>query len=403
MAHARRQLWSMLASLALATLAHAQDVVRLRGSAVVPASGVVTLADVATIEGTQTDALRAIILRENAAAGQTISLDDVRGAMRGAQGINSGRIALSGASVSLVAPVVAAPAAPTSDNKTADAAPGTRVRDAMPAYFSREYAALPEDVRLTFSDGDAATLDISLTNRTFTLETQGTSERVQVHVRVYEGDKLITASTVRVGVLLRRDVLVASRDLSRGTPLDEQTTTREQRWLPVTARVGSATELQGRVAKSAIRQGSVIELRQAEEAIVIRKGELVAVDCISGGVVLRSQMRARQAGKAGDVIELTSLTPPKREKSKKGRDAQERAQPVVVRARVAGPGRAVVVTQAPGTPGEASAADLQSDTPSTGTRSAPDDTGTDAAPTTQPASPTPGRTIVLPMRSAPGP
>jgi flagella basal body P-ring formation protein FlgA len=191
--------------------------------------------------------------------------------------------------------------------------------------------------------------------------------------------------------------------LSRGTPLDEQTTTREQRWLPVTARVGSATELQGRVAKSAIREGSVIELRQAEEALVIRKGELVAVDCISGGVVLRSQMRARQAGKAGDVIELTSLTPPKREKSKKGRDAQERAQPVVVRARVAGPGRAVVVTQAPGTPDVASAADLQSGTSSTGTRSAPDDTGTDAAPTTQPASPTPGRTIVLPMRSAPGP
>ncbi|MFN7614516.1 MAG: flagella basal body P-ring formation protein FlgA, partial [Phycisphaerae bacterium] len=287
MAHARRQLWSMLASLALATLSHAQDVVRLRGSAVVPASGVVTLADVATIEGTQTDALRAVVLRENAAAGQTISLDDVRSAMRAAKSVNSGRIALSGASVSLVAPVVATPTAPTSENKAADAAPGTRVRDAMPAYFAREYAALPEDVRLTFSDGDAATLDISLSNRTFTLETQGASERVQVHVRVYEGDKLITASTVRVGVLLRRDVLVASRDLNRGTPLDEQTTTREQRWLPVTTRVGSATELQGRVAKSAIRESSVIELRQAEEAIVIRKGELVAVDCISGGVVLR--------------------------------------------------------------------------------------------------------------------
>lgn len=385
----------------MATIACAQDVVRLRTSATVPASGVVTLGDIATIEGSQADALRTIVLRERAEAGQHIGIDDVRAAMRGAKGVNSGRIALSGAAVALVAPMTAAaPVAPTPASTT-EQATGARVRDALPAFLAGEFAVLPEDLQLTFSDGDADELDVPLTNRTFTLATQGSSDRVQVHVRVYEGDKLIIASTVRVGVMVRRDVLVATRELSRGTPLDEQTTTRESRWLPVTTRVGKPEEIMGRVAKAVIREGSVIEQRQAEEALVIRKGDLVAVDCISGGVVLRSQMRARQAGKNGDIIELGSLTPARRERSRKGRDAQERSQPVVVRARVAGPGRAVVVTEAPEAAAGGTAADLQDETASTGTRSAPDDTGKDAATTTQPATPTQERTIVLPLRTAP--
>ena len=68
----------------MATIACAQDVVRLRTSATVPASGVVTLGDIATIEGSQADALRTIVLRERAEAGQHIGIDDVRAAMRGA-------------------------------------------------------------------------------------------------------------------------------------------------------------------------------------------------------------------------------------------------------------------------------------------------------------------------------
>lgn len=398
---ARRQLWSALASLALVALAQAQDIVRLRTTAAVPAGGIVTLADVATIEGSQADILRAVVIRDNAAAGQTLSLDDVRSALRRTTGVNSGRVALSGASVSLVAPAAVQPAPAPAPMTQPAAAAGTRVRDAFPAFLAREFAVLPQDLQLTFSDADAATLDTPLTNRTFTLATQGSSERVQVHVRVYEADKLITAATVRVGLLIRRDVLVATRDLTRGTPLDDQTTTRESRWLPVSARAGKPAELTGHMAKSAIRAGSVIESRQVEEALVIRKGDLVVVDCISGGVVLRSQMRARQAGKVGDMIELTSLTPPRRETSRKGRNAQERPQPVVVRARIAGPGRAVLLTQEPAATLPEPAADLQSDTPSTGPRSEPDDTGTDAATTTQPASPSQGRTIVLPLRPAP--
>ena len=114
--------------------------------------------------------------------------------------------------------------------------------------------------------------------------------------------------------------------------------------------------------------------------------------------------RAKTDGRVGEFIDLVAVTPPKTAKSgKKSRDAQSRAQPTIIRARVAGPGRAVTTT-------DTSASQLRDGSQPTDelgntsdARSAPDSSGTDAAPPS-PSSPRgkqPGkRTIVLPLRPA---
>ncbi len=382
-----------------------QDAVRLLASTTITPNQQVTLAHIATIEGSQASLLGSIVIRESANPGDTISLADVRAAMRAKPGINAGRIALSGSSVALTAPSQPAPTPVKQDTSaTAATANQLRIRDAIPDFLAREYNVAPTDLQLTFDDSDTKLLDTPLTNRTYTLAPQGTSDRVPIHVRIYEGDTLIAAQTTRVAIKIQREVLIAALDISRGTPLDDATTTRERRWMPFATRVGDPTAILGRMAKSTIRAGSLIETRQTEEAIVIRKGDLVAVDCLAGSVVLRSQMRAKTDGRVGEFIDLVAVTPPKTAKSgKKSRDAQSRAQPTIIRARVAGPGRAVTTT-------DTSASQLRDGSQPTDelgntsdARSAPDSSGTDAAPLS-PSSPRgkqPGkRTIVLPLRPA---
>jgi flagella basal body P-ring formation protein FlgA len=382
-----------------------QDAVRLLASTTITPNQQVTLAHIATIEGSQASLLSSIVIRESANPGDTISLADIRAAMRAQKGLNAGRIALSGSSVTLTAPSQPAPT-PAKQDTTATTATANqlRIRDAIPDFLAREYNVAPTDLQLTFDDSDTKLLDTPLTNRTYTLAPQGTSDRVPIHVRIYEGDTLIAAQTTRVAIKIQREVLIAALDISRGTPLDDATTTRERRWMPFATRVGDPTAILGRMAKSTIRAGSLIETRQTEEAIVIRKGDLVAVDCLAGSVVLRSQMRAKTDGRVGEFIDLVAVTPPKTAKSgKKSRDAQSRAQPTIIRARVAGPGRAVTTT-------DTSASQLRDGSQPTDelgntsdARSAPDSSGTDAAPPS-PSSPRgkqPGkRTIVLPLRPA---
>ncbi|HLP85497.1 MAG TPA: flagellar basal body P-ring formation chaperone FlgA [Phycisphaerales bacterium] len=394
-------IFAVLAFLAAACVAAAQDAVRLKPAVTITSEQRITLADVAHIEGSQAAELRAIVLREQAQVGSTISLADIRAAIKSAKSVNGGRVALSGGDVSLVAPVATTPAAPRvtqPTHSTTNAATVLRVRDALPEFLAHTYGVALNELQVTFTDSDAEKLATPLDNRTYTFAPQGTSDRPPVHVRVYDGDTLVAAFTTRVGVMVQREVVLAKADISRGTPLDAATTTREKRWMPLASNSARPDEVAGRIARSTIRAGSVIELRNTDDAIAVRKGDLVAVDCISGGIVLRSQMRAKANGRVGEFVEFTPTTPSRGDRAqKRAGSSTERAQIKTIRARIAGPGRAVVVTTALG---DESASQLREQDQSDA-RSVPADAGTDAAATSTTGDRPGQRTIVLPVYPSP--
>jgi flagella basal body P-ring formation protein FlgA len=329
----------------LAAACHAQTLVRMLPVARLAPGEQIVLGDVATVEGPGAEALRVVALwsKEDATARPNrLSPEQVREVLdKGGQ--NMGRIAVSGGATRVETYVAAsAIAAPLSQEPSSVIRSGPSIRSAIPAAIGSHLGVDERDLQLTFDETDAALLNVATTNRTYTIAPLGRSDRQPLHVRVYEGDRLVVAKTVRVGVLVRRTVAAALTDIERQTTVTDAMVGSEERWLPPTTSVVDRADVLGRVSKVKISAGKAIEAREITEQLVVRKGETVVVDCLSGGVVVRAQMRAKSDAKVGDVIEFSALSSDVtgREKSRtKGRASK----PASVSARVAGPGKAVMV------------------------------------------------------------
>jgi flagella basal body P-ring formation protein FlgA len=104
---------------------------------------------------------------------------------------------------------------------------------------------------------------------------------------------------------------------------------REQRWLsPSMAAAGEGAI--GQVVRGRIGAGEVVLGRDVEPPMVARRGDVVSVDCLAGGLVVRTTARATENGREGEVITLQALN------SKR-----------TFRARMDGPGRAVLLADGP--------------------------------------------------------
>lgn len=337
-----------LAMLLVASPALGQDRVTLR--AVAAPAPRITLGDIALVDGPSAEALRAIEVWPGAQADASrgaiapprqIAPELVRQRLEAA-GVNMGRVTIDGAPVRLEDASQNLPrgqAAPSSQRPLATPS-GPTVRDALPAALAKHLGVGEGDVRITFDASDEALLATATTGRTVTIAPLGQSNRPGFHVRVYEGDRIVIAQSVRLRALVKREVLVATAPIERGQALGEANTTREERWLATAAPWLDASAL-GRVARGRIDPGELIEPRSVEEALAIRKGEVVMVDCISGSVVVRAQMRALADGRVDEVIEFGPLAPGTSGRERAARASREQG---LVRARVAGPGRAVVQT-----------------------------------------------------------
>ncbi|HYF15959.1 MAG TPA: flagellar basal body P-ring formation chaperone FlgA [Phycisphaerales bacterium] len=321
--------------LSLAAAARAQDAVRLLTHARVAPGAPVTLGDIAQIDGPNAAALRAV--RVDGGDQPTVRVDvaRVQELLGATPGVNVGRVALSGREVRIerAEPVKPAPGPAAAVQQPTT---GPTVRASIPAVLAQELRIDPADLRLSFDESDAAVLGTALTGRTHTVSMIGTGDKPGVHIRVYEGDKLVLAKTIRVGVLVRRQVALAAKTVERGGILDESSLIGEERWLSPTTKAVDSAAAAGRTARARINAGEVIEARMVEEPIAVRKGDLVAVDCVSSAVVVRTTMRARADARAGELVELAPVAPAG-SKKQRARDAAP-----TVTARVAGPGRAVV-------------------------------------------------------------
>lgn len=306
--------------------ANGADRVRLREVALVESGAVVRLADVAEVEGPNAERLKGVMVGGGGAA-STIGVRDVERALRGESWINWGGLLLSGAECRVVVKAAPAPVerGPTAKDTPPLASPKGVMERAIATHLARLVGVADDAVRIEVDQMPAELARVSLDGRMMTVQPMGQSERMGLVVRVYERDRVVATGTVRGRVLVRRSVAVARQTMERGHEIQENEVSLEERWVGIAESPMDSETAAGSVVRSRVGTGEVISTRAVETPIVVRKGDTVAVDCLSGSFVVRVTAVALGAGREGDVIECR--TPGSKES---------------IRARVAGRGHVVV-------------------------------------------------------------
>ncbi len=319
------------------------DTVTLRRSAHLPVGQAITLDDIAELSGAEAVSLgKIVILAEPAkrASGRSklnISIDAVHKVLDESR-VNWGRVSMRGTTciVRLTGQRTEPDAAGIREIKPAprtaamvDLTGPSTVRIRVATLLARLYNVKPDALRVLFQESDEAFLDrLQLDRR---IEVQPTSNpsssRMSVIVWVYDGDRLESSRTLRIDLLIHRPVVVTTMDIARGDAINAADLRQETRWIaptgaPLLAVIERAA---GFVAKRRISTGSMLQSDLLELPIVVRRGELVTVHCVSGGVVVKAKARARAQARQDEIIELQM------DGSKK-----------TFLARIVGPGRAVV-------------------------------------------------------------
>lgn len=292
----------------------------------------VTLADVAELRGDVGELRGVGVLSSSETQGGSIrvELSRVRELVEKNGRSLVGRTTFSG-SVCVVRVIAGEPRSaaisPTAPPSPSDAPKVETVRDYVRARIAQACGADLADLRLTFED-NAELLDTPTSGRTVAVSPAAMSDRMPLTVRVYRGDLLVAQGVVRVGVLVRRQVLVSSSPLSRGSAVNTETLDEQEQWLAPSVQPASRSQVIGSVARSRVEAGKVILAKDVEPPVVIQRGDLVSIDCVSGTVVVSTSARAKEPGREGDVIQFQSMN------SKR-----------TFGARVNGPGKAVLVAE----------------------------------------------------------
>lgn len=337
---AMKNTFSMLVCLFLAATARAQDSIVLRSNATVEGVRAITLKDIADLTGPE--ALRhakdviADETRAKALTGGTLILDiaAVRRALSSSD-IRWGKVALSGLACAVT--IGAGPQVATIE--VSKPSPIQSVRDHVAARLARQFGVGVTDLRLAFDADRSGILDVPTAGRTVAVVPKGMSDRMPLSIRVYEKNTLVTEGSIRVGVQVRRTVMIARGTIARGVRVTNADVDQDVRWLSPKDEAADPTMVVGAAARTRIDLGGVILARDVETPAVIRKGDLVAVDSVVGGVVIRmNNARALADGREGEDILVEQSASLAATDKANGR----RGTPATVRVRVVGPGRAVV-------------------------------------------------------------
>lgn len=287
----------------------AQDMVSLRSSATIAGDGAVRLDQIAEISGPGAARLSAVILdtsdlAENRAGWVSIDLERVRRTLEGLGTENWGRLTLRGSTCDARRIVQELPLVVSTEPAAPPLPEGTTVRDLVRARLGQVLGAGEGDLRLEFEADDSKLLDTPTTGLIADVQLIGSSARQPVSVRLYHDQTTVASGRVRVHVGVRRRVAVALGGLRRGQPIEESTFVDEERWVGPTVRPAEPGEVLGQFARGRINPGQVIEVTDIEPPVVVRKGELADVFCLSGGVNVKVKARALEAGRVGDRIDF---------------------------------------------------------------------------------------------------
>ena len=304
------------------------DTVRLHPRAVV-AGDVVTLGDVAELDGPRARALAGVTVGRIVTGGAVaVDLSSVRRVL-GEHAVDASLFELKGslrcdvrrggaaATPPAAEPRVATVAAPNRVTPPTAEAGGEartladRVRTAIAAVAgaAADDASLeiafrggPETAGLLNAPAPRARVEIEVLSRT------GTG-RVPVRVRRFNADGVADQTTITADVTRTVEAAVVTAPVSRGDRLTTQNVTTQRVAVPAGTSplaVGpdAAAAAFGQVAAASLRTGTVLTDRHVAAETLVQRGDLVTVTVRRGRLRIRTVARAAEPGGAGAVIAL---------------------------------------------------------------------------------------------------
>ncbi len=357
---------ALLALLALSVpqRALAQDLIALRSSASIETNTPIRLDQIADISGPGAERLSAVVLDPSELSQDkqgwiAIDLERVRSTLEKLGTENWGRLTLRGSTCNVrrVSPAPAPSLTPQAPAPTP--AQGPTVREAILSRLTQVFDVAPEALKLVFDESDSKLLNTPTTGLIADVQLVGASERQPLSVRLYKDLATVANGQVRVNVNIKRRVALATGGARRGQALDESAFITEERWVGPTVRPADPDAVLGQFARGRIGAGQVIEVTDVEPPVVIKKGELADVVCLSGAMSVRVKARALEPGRSGERIAFQLVDSSKS-----------------FRARVDGPSRAITDTGGESGAAAANESAIGVQHAADGTSAAPERTGT---------------------------
>lgn len=326
----------LLLALLTACSSLAQGVVTLRPVARVEMGTPITLGDIALLTG-EAKAFESLVIdaypgdRAGADRRLDITLEDIRTRLASQTEFAAGRMTLRGETCRVILRVQSASQTDTDLPRPEidPASVGVTIKDHIEARLVQTFGVPRDHLQLTYQDSEAALLASSTEGWVVDVQPIGSSETMPMRITMYDERGNIRDETARVGVRILRQTVRTTRALRRGETLSREDYETDSAWLAPDVPFIEPTAVGTIRLRRNTGAGEMLTTAHAEQAEVIKRGEIVSVHVLSGTIVLRSPARALEAGRVGDTIEFEPL-------KGEGRFMAE----------VKAPGRAVVIANA---------------------------------------------------------
>ncbi len=301
----------------------------------------VTLGDLAITSGPQTTAIENLTIpnTEDIPAGHwaSVKIDTIRNLIEQSPGIRAGSVILQGHDVSITRrlPTKTSPQSVEPINEHPKPS-GPILRDQIERWvYARPWLKSDADsTRIIFSQRkrDQDLLNTPTAGRTVILNEIGRSKTISCEIVIYENDRLITETSIRFDVQVKRQVRVATSQIRRNERINTQHSILETRWISPMVPIADPMQSIGQACKKTIDPGSILLVSMIEQPILVKRHSIVSARSLSGSVSVTMSARALNNGRLGELIELES------------RDRKSRFT-----ARVAGPNQVVIIKNPPKT------------------------------------------------------
>lgn len=332
---------AILVVLLAATLVAGQrtSTITLQSTVLAPAGQDVTLADVASLHGDEAERLGAtpIDLAEisaDPAGWRKIDAQALRGLLDELDA-NWGVLELRGGPcyVQTLANAPGGDGAPTESSEIAGAAtPGT-VRELAERWIAQRFKAARRDVEVRWTSATDGLLDHATAGLVPYFDDSGLSDTMRLEIVMYDGEAgVVVRGRADANVRVRRDVAVMNRSVRARQILTPADVRFERRWLDAGDTPAPSNTVVEREAATNLKADQVVRASDVRAAVAVERGDRIQVRVITPTITVVMLARAREAGRPGEVIEFEKVAP-------------TRADRIRFRARIEGPGAAVMVSR----------------------------------------------------------
>lgn len=322
-----------LVAISMFTGAHADTITLKSAARHQGETNIVTLGDVASLEGDEAQRLASVQVGAMKTRGKPmeITVAEVRKALDAA-GVNWAKVDLSGRSV-IVRPQ-RDEAAPPPQAMTANAIEGAAAPEQKPTPIDPEANSIaldamvnvqtiggsianliianlrvdPRSIRVRIADEDKALLQTDLADGRFEVQPLGSfaGDRLAFSIRAWNGNAAESRGQVTLLVQRQTPVSRLRRDVSRSDAITEADIQTVESWLsPSEAmQVAPRASVVGRSASRSMHAGETIRVRDIDREATVKRGQLVTIRCLVGGVAISLQAEARAEGSIGDALEF---------------------------------------------------------------------------------------------------